>query len=67
MMKFEPGTEVELVRYGQWEGPFIVTDRVGRTPDHLVLRNPENGVLFEEYVDEHSLGYQIRPNQKEKT
>lgn len=60
-MKFEEGTQVELKRYGKWEGPFTVTSRVGRTPEHLVLLNPENGVLFEEHVDEYSIGYQIRP------
>lgn len=62
MLHFEPGTQVDLMRYGQWEGPFTVTSRVGRTPEHLVLLNPENGVLFEEHADEHSLGYQIRPH-----
>lgn len=56
-MNYEPGTKVELMRYGQWEGPFIVTDKVGRTPDHLVLLNPANGVLFEEYNDP----YNVRP------
>jgi hypothetical protein len=59
-MHFEPGTKVDLMRYGSWEGPFVVTDLVGRTPEHLVLRNPANGVLFEEHVDEYSVGYQIR-------
>lgn len=61
-MNFEPDTKVDLMRYGKWEGPFIVTSRTGRTPEHLVLRNPENGVLFEEHVDELSIGYQIRPH-----
>lgn len=65
MLKFEPGTQVDLMRGGQWEGPFIVTDKVGRTPEHLVLRNPENGVLFEEHVDDYSLGYQIRLAEKQ--
>jgi len=55
-----PGTKVLLMRGGQWEGPFIVQSGEGRTPEHLILRNPANGVLFEEYVDEYSVGYQIR-------
>jgi hypothetical protein len=59
-MHFKPGDKVELMRSGEWEGPFVVTDKVGRTPEHLVLLNPANGVLFEEYVDEYSVGYQIR-------
>lgn len=50
-MKFEPGTQVEIMMYGEWVGPYIVTDKVGRTPDHLVLLNPKNGVLFEQYAD----------------
>lgn len=65
-MIFEDGTQVDLMRYGQWEGPFIVTSRVGRTPEHLVLRNPENGVLFEEHVDQYSVGYQIRPHREKR-
>jgi hypothetical protein len=66
-MSFEPGTKVELMRYGQWEGkPYTVTSHAGRTPEHLVLLNPENGVLFEEHVDEYSIGHQIRPYQEEK-
>jgi hypothetical protein len=48
---FPVGTDVELMRYGKWEGPFTVTDKEGRTPEHLVLLNPANGVLFEEYND----------------
>lgn len=53
--KFFPvGSDVDLVRYGKWEGPFTVTDKEGRTPEHLVLRNPENGVLFEEHVDKYA-------------
>jgi hypothetical protein len=59
-MLFEPGTQVELMRYGAWEGPFVVTDRTGRTPEHLVLRNPANGVLFEEHADKYSIPYHIR-------
>lgn len=62
-MNFEPGTQVELMRYGQWEGPYTVTSQVGRTPDHLVLLNPKNGVLFEEYND---APYNVRPYQEAK-
>lgn len=55
-----PGDKVQLMRGGEWDPEvFVVTDRVGRTPDHLVLQT-RSGNLFEEYVDEYSLGYQIR-------
>lgn len=46
-----PGAQVEYMQYGEWTGPFSVTGNTGRTPDHLVLRNPANGVLFEVYND----------------
>lgn len=48
---FPAGTEVEIMEYGEWIGPFTVTAHTGRTPDHLVLLNPKNGVLFESYND----------------
>jgi hypothetical protein len=50
-MTFEPGAQVMILERGEWVGPFTVTGEQGRTPDHLVLRNPANGVLFEEYND----------------
>jgi hypothetical protein len=45
----EPGTKVEIMERGAWVGPFIVTAREGRTPDHLVLSGPSG--LFEHYND----------------
>jgi len=55
-----PGTRVQLMRGGSWDPEvFTVTDHVGRTPDHIVLRT-SRGDLFEEYVDEYSVGNQIR-------
>lgn len=60
MAKLSAGDKVQLMRRGEWDPEvFTVTDRVGRTPDHIVLRT-SSGNLFEEYVDEYSLGYQIR-------
>lgn len=46
---FKPGTKVEILERGSWVGPFTVTDGVGRTPQHLVLRG-DFGV-FEHYND----------------
>jgi glyoxylase-like metal-dependent hydrolase (beta-lactamase superfamily II) len=50
-MIFEPGTKVEILERGEWVGPFTVMAMTGRTPDHLVLLNPKNGVFFEHYND----------------
>lgn len=49
MMHFNPGDHVEILESGVWTGPFQVTDKVGRTPDHLVLASDSN--LFELYND----------------
>lgn len=63
-MSFEPGTKVELMEHGKWTGEaHTVTAHVGRTPDHLVLLNPKNGVLFELYND---APYNVRPYQEAK-
>lgn len=51
MEKFQAGDKVLCLFSGQWEGPFIVQSGVGRTADHLVLLNPREGVLFEQYND----------------
>jgi hypothetical protein len=48
-MTIEPGTQVEILIRGQWEGPFTVTAAEGRTPDHLVLNGPHG--RFEHYND----------------
>lgn len=45
-----PGTRVEILERGSWVGPFTVTDKPGRTPDHLVLSNG-SWVVFEHYAD----------------
>jgi hypothetical protein len=50
VMKFEPGTEVDILYNGAWVGPFTVTAHEGRTPDHLVLQGPR-GRLFEHHND----------------
>lgn len=45
------GDYVHYVERGQMIGPFEVVRLTGaRTPDHVVLRNRANGVLFEQYV-----------------
>ena len=46
-----PGDHVRIMVGGVLVGPYTVSDKPGRTPDHLVLRNPANGVLFEHYWD----------------
>jgi hypothetical protein len=46
-----PGDHVEIRVAGSWDGPHTVTAQTGRTPDHLVLINNSNGVLFEHYAD----------------
>ena len=61
-MTFKPGTQVDLMLYGEWEGPFTVTAREGRTPDHLVLR-AEDGVLFESYND---APHNTRPHEEKE-
>lgn len=48
---FIVGDRVEILMAGQWDGPYIVTAFVGRTPDHLVLRTSDNEVYFEHYND----------------
>lgn len=48
--------QVEILIEGKWVGPFTVTGRTGRTPDHLVLAG-EHG-LFEHYND---APYNTRP------
>lgn len=58
---FGPGTQVELMERGEWQGvPYTVTELEGRTPEHLVLRG-EHG-LFECYND---APYNVRPYQKQ--
>ena len=47
---------VEILIEGKWVGPFTVTTRTGRTPDHIVLQG-EHG-LFEHYND---APYNTRP------
>jgi hypothetical protein len=53
-----PGTLVEIMEAGSWNGPHTVTAQTGRTPDHLVLINNSNGVFFEHYAD---APFNIRP------
>lgn len=50
MEKFKAGDKIEILDRGEWIGPFIVTNKVGRTPDHLVCTGPF-GVIFEQYND----------------
>lgn len=50
METFTKGQQVEILDRGEWIGPFTVTNKVGRTPDHLVLEGPF-GFLFEQYND----------------
>ena len=50
MAPIPPGSTVELMLHGVWTGAYTVTDRVGRTPDHLVLRSAD-GTVFEHYAD----------------
>ena len=45
-----PGTRVEIMLSGLWEGPFTATHHGGRTPEHLVLRAAD-GTMFEVYND----------------
>jgi hypothetical protein len=53
-----PGTLVEILEAGSWNGPHTVTAQTGRTPDHLVLINNANGVFFEHFAD---APFNIRP------
>jgi hypothetical protein len=55
-MKFEAGTQVEILDGGHWIGPYTVTAQAGRTPDHVVLSGDSN--LFEVYND---APYNLRP------
>lgn len=45
----KPGVQVEIMERGEWVGPYTVTDGVGRTPEHLVLRGTQG--KFEHYND----------------
>jgi hypothetical protein len=55
-MDFKAGTKVEILERGEWIGPFTVTEREGRTPDHLVLLGTSG--LFEHYND---APFNVRP------
>ena len=63
VMKFEPGTEVDILERGAWVGPFTVTADEGRTPDHVVLQ-VHGGTKFEHY---HDAPFNIRIHEREAT
>lgn len=46
------GTQVELLERGRWTRAYDVVALSGRTPQHMVLRNPANGETFDHYWDE---------------
>lgn len=46
----EVGDDLIITIGGAPSGPYRVVRIGGRTPDHAVLRNAANGVLFEHYV-----------------
>jgi hypothetical protein len=50
-----PGDRVQILEAGRWSEPHTVTDKPGRTPDHLVLYS--RGMYFEHYADP----YNTRP------
>lgn len=52
----EAGSKVEILERGEWIGPFKVSARQGRTPEHIVLEGPNGG--FELYAD---YPFNIRP------
>jgi hypothetical protein len=52
MIEFAAGDRFMMQERGEPVGPFIVVSTTGgRTPEHLVARNPRNGVLFEVHRD----------------
>jgi len=48
-MEIQPGDRVEILERGEWIGPFKVSNKAGRTPEHVVLEGPNGG--FELYAD----------------
>lgn len=49
-MEFATGTKIEVLIGNEWIGPFTVTEKAGRTSDHLVLAGDSGE--FEHYADE---------------
>lgn len=48
------GQLVQLKVHGEWlPQEYLILDKQGRTPDHLVLQNPRNNITFEQYWDEY--------------
>jgi len=48
-MEIKAGDKVEILERGEWVGPFKVSDKAGRTPEHVVLEGPSGS--FEHYAD----------------
>jgi hypothetical protein len=42
-MGFKAGDKVEILERGEWIGPFKVSSKAGRTPEHVVLEGPNGG------------------------
>lgn len=58
-MKFEAGTQVEILEHGEWIGPFTVDGgHEGRTAEHLLLSGPHG--RFELYND---APFNVRPKE----
>ena len=59
-METTPGTKVDILEGGRWVGPFTITDKSGRSSDHLVLSGSSG--MFEHYAD---APFNIRPSELE--
>lgn len=57
---FKPNDKVDILEHGTWIGPFTVTDKSGRTSDHIVLSGPSG--MFEHYAD---APFNVRPSELE--